>query len=282
MYTYQFSPPAMKPVPAPLLLRLLFCSLYAAASAAEPTAQPADPFPEGIQPGSTEMEVSAILGPPESSIELGVQKIVHYRLAKIVFEEGRLARGTFITEEERAREDADKQALRQQALARKKKQRAERLARATATRDQKLQDPDFLLDTPENRLRFWRNLKRQCPELDLGPQIQESVQDLKEFQKLQIANRIKLLEVKAAQLQQQAADAEKKALDAEKKVAKAEARLERIKLEAARVPVVNPIVYPRSTGIYVGPHGRYPITYDPVSGTWRPMQVRPTLQINIR
>ena len=272
----------MKPKP-PLPLLCLLVAVQALPASENTTSPHADgAFPEGVRLGSTEEEVTSILGEPESRIELGEQKIIHYRLAKIVFEKGGLIQGSFMSEKQRAREDADKQVLRREALARKEKLRAENLSRTTALRDQKLQDPDFLLDTPEQRLRFWHNLKRQCPELDLGPQIQEAVLDLKEFQKMQVANRVKQLEAKVLDLEQQAAQAEKKAQAAEKKVAKAEARLDRIKLEASRFPFANPIVYPRSTGIYIGPNGRFPITYDPVSGTWRAFQTRPTLQINLR
>ncbi|MEL0120261.1 MAG: hypothetical protein VXB01_15085, partial [Opitutae bacterium] len=67
--------------------------------------------------------------------------------------------------------------------------------------------------------------------MDLSLQIQEAVQNLKEFQKLKIAHRIRMLENEAAELEAKANEAEKKALAAEKKVTQAEARLERIKRE---------------------------------------------------
>ena len=267
---------------APLSVVFLFSTLLNITYANEPGIPKEMSYPEGIVLGCTEAAVTAILGEPESIIELGTQKTIQYRLGEVVFEKDRLIRAKFVSEEERGRAEADKQAFHQEALARKEKLRAENLEHTTKIRDQKLQDQDFLLDTPENQLRFWKNLKRQCPDLDLSLQIQKAVQNLKEFQKLKIAHRIRMLENKAAELEAKANEAEKKALAAEKKVIQAEARLERIKRETSRFPIINPVVYPRSTGIYFGPNGRQLITYDPVSAIWRPAQIRPTLQINIR
>ena len=179
---------------APLSVVFLFSTLLNITYANEPGIPKDMPYPEGIVLGCTEAAVTAILGEPESIIELGTQKTIQYRLGEVVFEKDRLIRAKFVSEEERGRAEADKQAFHQEAIARKEKLRAENLEHTTKIRDQKLQDPDFLLDTPENQLRFWQNLKRQCPDLDLSLQIQEAVQNLKEFQKLKIAHRIRMLE----------------------------------------------------------------------------------------
>ena len=261
---------------AALSIVCLFCTILNLTCADEPDIPQEMPYPDGIFPGSTEATVTAILGEPESIIELGTQKIIKYRLAEVLFEEGRLVQGKFISEQQRAKEKAEKQALKNEAIARKDKRRADNLENAIQLRDKKLQDPDFLLDTPENQLRFWRDLKRQCPDLDLSLQVQEAVRDLKEFQKLKIANRIRWLENKAAELEKQANEAEKRVLAAEKKATQAEARLERIKLEASRFSTFNSALYPRNTGpfvgTYVGPNGREAITYDSASGVWRSVQ----------
>ena len=109
-----------------------------------------------------------------------------------------------------------------------------------------------------------------------------TAKDLKEFRRLELATQIKILELKVARLEKQATSAEKKLEDAEKKAKVAEERVERAKRAAAQFPVPNPVVYPRSTGIYIGPYGRFPIVYDPVSGTWRHYYQRASAQIIIK
>ena len=238
-------------------------------------------YPEGIGQGSTEAEVTAVLGKPESTLELGPRKIVHFRLAKITFEDGRLIEATFLTETEREREDEDRKTQHQQALDRKEEIRAANLAKATELRDKQVLNPDFLKTDPEHRLRYWQKLQNWCPELALAPHIQEAAKDLREFRRLELATQAKALELKVARLEKQAASAEKKLEDAEKKAKVAEERLERAKRAAAQFPVLNPVVYPRSTGIYIGPYGRFPIVYDPISGTWRHYYTRTSAQIII-
>lgn len=239
-------------------------------------------YPEGIGPGSTEAEVKAVLGNPESTLELGPRKIVHFRLAKIIFEDGRIVEATFITEAERDREVGDRKAQHQQALARKEEIRTATLAKATELRDKQVLNPDFLKTDPEHRLRYWQKLQNWCPELDLTPQIQETAKDLKEFRRLELATQAKALELKVARLEKQATITEKKLESAEKKVKAAEERLERAKRAITQFPVLNPVVYPRSTGIYIGPNGRFPIVYDPISGTWRHYYPRASAQVIIQ
>ena len=220
--------------------------------------------------GSSETEVSIILGAPESTIQLGARKIINYRLAEVIFEDGRLVEIAFTTEEARAREQAEKQVLHDQAIARKKEIIAKNLAKATAVRDKQLLNPDFLKATPEYRLRYWQKLQSWCPQLDITNQIQETATELKEFRRLELAAQVKALELKVAQLEKSADTAEKKANNAEKRAIKAEDRLDRAKRAIAQFPVVNPVVYPQRTGIFVGPYGRMAITYDAFTGTWRP------------
>jgi len=227
-------------------------------------------LPEKTPIGSSEAEVSIILGDPESTLQLGDRKIVNYRLAEGIFEEGRLVEISFTTEEARTREQAEKQALHDQAIARKEKIIANNLAKATEVRDKQLLNPDFLKATPEYRLRYWKKLQSWCPQLDITNQIRETATELKEFRRLELAAQVKALELKVALLEKSADTAEKKANNAEKRAEKAEDRLDRAKRAIAQFPVVNPVVYPQSTGIFVGPYGRTAITFDAFTGTWRP------------
>ena len=226
--------------------------------------------PENIPLGSTELEVSNILGNPESTLQLGERKIINYRLAEVIFKNGRLIEASFTTEEARAREEVEKQELHDQALARKEEIVASTIAKAIQVRDRQLLNPDFLKATPESRLRYWQKLQSWCPQLDLGDQIQDAALELKEFRRLELAAQVKALELKVAQLKKSAEIADKKANDAEKRAKKAEDRLERAKRAIAQFPVVNPVVYPQRTGIFIGPYGRMAITFDAFTGTWRP------------
>ena len=220
--------------------------------------------------GSSETEVSIILGSPESTLQFGARKVVNYRLAEVIFENDRLVKVSFTTEEARVRKQAEKKLLHDQAMARKEEIIANNLTRATEVRDKQLLNPDFLKANPEYRLRYWKKLQSWCPQLDINEQIRETAAELKEYRRLELAAQVKALELKVAQLEKKADTAEKKANHAEKRAEKAEERLDRAKRAIAQFPVVNPVVYPQSTGIFVGPYGRTAITFDAFTGTWRP------------
>ncbi len=226
-------------------------------------------FPDGITKGISEAQVTAILGFPESTMELGSRKIVRYRLAELVFEDDRLQTGSFISETMWAQREVEKASLRHEALERRKRQEKETLAKAERWRAHQLTDPNFLKSSPESRLRYWRSLQEWCPQLDLSNEIAKSAREMEEaLRKKHDSLQLAALQKKVNALEQRTRQAEQR-LQNNRRVVTSNSRFQAYSFSP---PLRNQILLPyqQRTGYSHGPNGCWTFQYR--TGSWYPVQ----------
>lgn len=131
----------------------------------------------GVKPGDDEATVRAELGAPIGQYKIGDRTMMTFERGDVEFVGGKVVRSELVSAEEakQRRERREREAAEAAERARIAKEK--RIAEGTDIYQRKLNDPSFMNAPAAERVAFWNGFKAKYPEVPLGPEYQQAVNE---------------------------------------------------------------------------------------------------------
>jgi hypothetical protein len=122
------------------------------------------------------------LGKEQGSIGLYDKEILIYPRGKITLVDGIVTNVSFVSQEEYIQQTIESKKREAQFAEEKERLHREELDRANTLKNDKLSDPDFLKLPLEKQIVYWRQFKKDYPEVNIEPDFKNLIDRFKEEQ----------------------------------------------------------------------------------------------------
>jgi len=199
-------------------MKTWFVFLLMTAVAAGPPAAASDSG--GLVVGDSLDTVLAVLGQPQGRLRKGDTEILLYDRGNVDVRNGVVVAHSVVSEAEHTRREEEAARKRETQRAAEAAERARIHEEGVLLRDARLADPDFAALPPEERVRVWREFRKQYPSVLLPAEYQAALTALEA--ELNRQSQTAEQERKIAELEQRVRDAEYAAGQAQAAAAEAE------------------------------------------------------------
>ena len=130
-----------------------------------------------LQTGDSIERVKEVLGRPNGVISLKNKQVLFFDRGEVTLVDGKATLLDILSEEEALAEQEKKQQKREKAARLVEERIRIRVKQGLALKEDKLTSPEFLASSAGLRLDFWRDFRRQFPEVDISQELSTTLKE---------------------------------------------------------------------------------------------------------